>query len=1478
MKRYLSFAVWAVSLAGLIAGPLIAADTPPTLGSLLAEASQKQAAGNAAGAEDCLTRAAAMVASKDDSGRWAAAVWEFVRLGKSLDDSLPAVGRLAAMANEEMKHSLGAALVGGARSWVLNGETDKGGKLLTAIKGLTALQADLDLLQRSCVELCQAQVLAKAGDHVGASKSFEAAMKIAAGNEERLRDMYTVASRIVNDCIWARQPDAAAKYISFIIEGPGKAVAPFRLNVDVARMQASLGKLPDAESHLAQAAPLIKTKDDARAWSELAWLTITLAKSDTDAVAAYRRLAALAASDDANASLAATSLAGVQSFLCDGRYDKGIALMPPVKEFAATCVAATLPDNASSLQFVEQLAKAQASAKAGDIELSIRSFLAAQVLATDKPDRMRAVYSAAYTQAGVKAHGKDAAAVDKYASFLASVPGIAAFDLHYDLVNIRWQLGQVAVAQDEVVKAAGSAASDKDWQKLLGVLGNVVGASQPFDSAVELVNKLSPMCTSDAAKRTVAKACIGAANHHMRRDLAKGTCMLALAKGFAVASDDVKVPIAILEQLALVQERAKSNDINGSVTALAAAAGLAAGDPGWQNTVYEASFSLLHARVAAKDKTGAESVVAFITREPMLVDPWRVHIDVARIQRERQEFTAAETQLAQAAALLKPGNLTVHWADTVAGLFGSMKPEDAHAAFGRLAALATANEAKQRLAQSFLNLAGRELMQIRLERGRLALDEAKSIASQFEGLAETVGFLEQLAAAQTLAKDGNVTGAIEALAKAQGLAAQKPEWLNGVYSVGRLLAYARLQAADAQSSVQLARFLTQGCGTALDPWNFHVDMIGLNNALREFEVSKAFLTSAVPLLKTDAHVGTWCNLVWQVVSGSKQIEDGIAALNALAPYAKGTAAEAKLAETVTTGIRQWLLSGDFPRGIKMVPVMSSQTAPFPAHKPMVEFLSHLAKALELGQPSSSDASGTLEALKAAKAVAAQDKQRMNDLYRVAVTITRWRVGAGDVKTSPQLMAFLRQDCSSAAEPWVFHIDMAGLCMTTRERKEAEEHLAGLAASIKTDAEATTWSNTVWNLLEHMPAAEAAAALGRIAPLATTPVAKSNLARRLVAGTRSWLCGGGFDKGIAVLDITRQAAAGEAELQLAVSFLGHLAKAHEFGLAKKIDNCIEELKAAQTLAGEREDWLRDIYAVARVQARRRSQWRDRASCGKLFAFMMEGPGRAIRPFTLHSEIAWIYIDMHQSDGIAEAMKAVATAQNDQDWQRLHFVMGGAVGLSRTRQAAVDLLDLFESAANTEAARKLVGIVRSNFFLHRNEPADAESALAKVLPKEGKPDERFLTLMYCISDCYARTGAMPDAVRTFGLAEAMATAFTDAQRDKWFRFAYYGWDGQKRPLRLFAILEQALKAAADPSVKARLVPLAVEAAGAEGRHLEGAKMIREQQAGPEQYLLLVQSLVQYGSPQAAVEAAKSIPKEALDKDPSLAQKIQVLLGNK
>jgi len=59
MKRYLSFAVWAVSLAGLIAGPLIAADTPPTLGSLLAEASQKQAAGNAAGAEDCLTRAAA---------------------------------------------------------------------------------------------------------------------------------------------------------------------------------------------------------------------------------------------------------------------------------------------------------------------------------------------------------------------------------------------------------------------------------------------------------------------------------------------------------------------------------------------------------------------------------------------------------------------------------------------------------------------------------------------------------------------------------------------------------------------------------------------------------------------------------------------------------------------------------------------------------------------------------------------------------------------------------------------------------------------------------------------------------------------------------------------------------------------------------------------------------------------------------------------------------------------------------------------------------------------------------------------------------------------------------------------------------------------------------------------------------------------------------------------------------------------------
>jgi len=294
---------------------------------------------------------------------------------------------------------------------------------------------------------------------------------------------------------------------------------------------------------------------------------------------------------------------------------------------------------------------------------------------------------------------------------------------------------------------------------------------------------------------------------------------------------------------------------------------------------------------------------------------------------------------------------------------------------------------------------------------------------------------------------------------------------------------------------------------------------------------------------------------------------------------------------------------------------------------MAEFLSHLAKAWELGQPARAEITGTVEALRAAQASASQNKEWMKDLYRAAFTLAHGRIWAGDMKTPGQFVTFLTQGCGEAVEPWTLHTDLAALCNTIGDFNLAEASIASLAPLIKTDDQAGTWCNLLWELLNRRKTPdEAVAVLKHLAPLAPPPAAKAKLAETMVAGTRSWLTGDGFRRGLKILETTRDLAADSADLKTTIKLLGHLAKAHQLGVAKKIDDCVEELKVAQALAADDPELLRSVYAVARVQAGARASWKDRISCDKLVKFILEGPGKAVEPFTLHWNLAWIHLDL------------------------------------------------------------------------------------------------------------------------------------------------------------------------------------------------------------------------------------------------------------
>lgn len=1260
-----------------IGGMALAQEAPPasTLDGLLTKASQEQAAGNAANGEHALRQAAGLLKSTDDCNLWAAAVWSFVRNSKPFDDGLAAFGRLSALATSaDAKERLGRVFVENSRPYLVGSEFENGLKILNATKALATGPADLAARASFLECLGQAQALGESGDHPGAAKSFECATLRAAGKDDWLRDIYTIGLRVAYDRVWAHENDLAASYVGFLIQEPGAAVNPLSFNIDMARILNALGKLAEAESHLAKAAPLIKTKDEAKAWADLVWATVIYNKSVDEGVAAFKRLSPLAVTSETRATLAAVFLGGCRNYLTGGEYEKGIAILGTAREMASG-----MQEVADLVQFLDQMAQALTLGKAGNVDGCIQSFQAAQGLAAGKPDQLKDLYNAAFNQTYTRVRAKDAASVEKFVSFLVAGPGTAMepFALHDNLAWVRFDLGQMTAAREEVLKAAVAIKSDKDWQQLYWVLGGVV-ASQPAEAGVELVNKLSAMAASEEAKKVLAKVCVGVAGRYMAVEVGKGVQMLDLAKGLGIASDEVKIPISILEQLAQARTLAEANDFNASVNALKIAAGLAAGKADRLNNIYETGVNLVNARVAAKDKPGADAFLAFLTQEPTIVDPWRVQMEAARTENALQDFAAAEVRLAKAAPLIKNEGDADFWADLVLSLVSSVKSaDDASGAFGRLAALATTKDAKESLATCFLRGSRQCLAANQLENGQRILNAAKPVATEFADMAPLVQFLDELAVAQTLAKAGDGTGAIEALQAAQGVAAQKQDWMKDVYRVARSLAYARIWAGDKKSPEQLAGFLTQGCGAATDPWTYHTDLAKLQSTLGNLQVAEAGLSAAAPLTKTPEQAAAWSGLLWQVVAGGKSIDDGVALLK------------------------------------------------------------------------------------------------------------------------------------------------------------------------------------------------------RLAPLAPAPAAKAKLAELAVAGTRNWLAGGDFRKGLKVLGTTCEMATGMTDLQPTVQFIGHLAKAHELGLAKNIDGCIDSLKAAHAIAAGKPDLAKDVYNVAFTRMGNRAEWKDRPSCDKLIKFVLDGPGKSVQPFALHNDLAWTRFNLGQNkEARDEVMKAAAQITGDADWQRLYWILGGVVSESRPPQTGTELLDVLHSMATTDTARQLTGLVRAGFLIRQRKPADAEAVLNKILPKEGKPDERMLMTAYCISDRYASLGQIADACRTFARAEAIAKAFTEAERDHWFRFAYYGWDGKKIPFNVHALLKEAIQKTPDTAEKGRLLALYCEAAGANGAADDGIAFLREANAGAGMYVRIVREMLRHSDVTHAKKVVDAIMPEALNVDPAAAEELAKL----
>jgi len=1034
------------------------------------------------------------------------------------------------------------------------------------------------------------------------------------------------------------------------------------------------GNMAAAEDALKQAAPLAAGKDDATRWANAVWTFVMRSKSIDDGVAAFKRLAPLAASGDAKASLAAASLAGSRNYLRSGDFDKGITLFNGVRDFAAT-----VPNAAGLLQFLEQLAHGHALAKAGDVDGSIRAFQGAAVLAPSPADQVKDTYAAALVQAKIRAGAKDAPATEKYVAFLLSLPGsaVGSFAPHYDVGWIRHNLGQYGAARDEAL-AAAQAASEKEWQHLYYLLGTVLTWGESADASLALMDRLAPLALAPEAKKSLAKAGLSSAGRYLTsKDFQKGLEILDRVKALGFAAEEVTGVVPILEQIG--QARTAS-DVVASVNALKAAAGSAAGKPEWLNRIYEAAYGMAVARAQAKDKPGADAYGAFITTEMPAIDAWRMNTEMARLGLMLLDLPAAADHLVKAAPLMRSKGDANSWADIAAEVVAKVTDAtEASAAFGRISRAAATNDAKSSLAVSFLDAARKRLLEQKPDAAKRAVDEAKTVAMQFPDLSSTVQFVDQLVVAQSLASTGDGKGAVEALQGALGLAGQKEDLAKDLYRITQGIAWQRAYRADKDCAGQIAAFIAQNCAAAAEPYVFYSDLASLQYRIGNLEEAEAHLTTAAPLINTAEQARAWAETAWCLTSRNKTLDDGIAAL------------------------------------------------------------------------------------------------------------------------------------------------------------------------------------------------------GRLALLATTAEAKTALAQRLIQGTRQWLTGGDYAKGLSVLPVTDQIAAGLSAQQPMVQFIDHLGKAHELGAKNDIDGSINELKTAYAMTAGKQDMAKDVYQVCVIRAGAQVERGDRLSCDRLIGLIQEGLATAVKPCVLHRDLSVLRLRLHQTDEAREELLQAATeARDDDDWNYLSGMLAEVATWTAPAAANLQFLDAVGMLAKTNVAHRVVALARASMFAHQFRPAEAEAALKQVLPKEQVRDLQMLRMAYIIADTYSCLSQTADAYRMFTLAEMLGKSCTEAERDYWFRCVFYHANvgGRRIPLHFHSVLKQTAADASDAREKDRFLRLYAEAAGKVGLGEEAVQVLRDQNAQPGAFVELAAALVKSGKLAPARKALAAIPAAAVKDDATLAQKIDAV----
>ena len=969
-------------------------------------------------------------------------------------------------------------------------------------------------------------VLSGQGNHAGAIQALLEAREAARREKSATAHVFSLTIYLIRQRLAAKDRLTGEKLMAVLAETDWEGVSPYTRHRNRAELLMSCGKMNAATNALVAAAAGARTEGEWNGLAGYASALLVRTKSLEEQAAAVERLVGGKRPDEsekARTQVARAAVGIVRTKLSAWDVSEADVKGAATLLRAIQRSAAGLPEVGPGVKVVQQMLVAHERHRASDPKAAAAALGRGLELAK-QPAEVKSLSDAAgffmrqYSSAGnQRALAVFASLLSRQIGKQRGKPDFAACS---SLVGVQRQLGKWEAVEQMLGRMAAACRTEANWQ---GWVSEVLMLSRAkAKTPVAQMTFCDGMVSS--TKSTTAQALMTlrwlseARSLLTGTDVGQGQSLVAAIRKKPMVTPEAAAGLKLVVQMASAHAQAKAGEHEGALESLQAAYRLARGKKPAALDVFKETHYLMGQRVAAKDPRAAKGLATFMSSGPgREVDPWLLRTSLAEYKASVGDHEGAFAELQSAYELAKgnPGQaLTLFRAS--AALVQQRRLAKDTVMVDRLLAFMDGKLGKE--VPSY----ARYMSFVQLQRSLGNLTAAAEALVNMGAAAQTVGewntwsrYVSAFLPTLTTARDQ-----VDAFERMSGLtgpneARKARETLAGCMLgiVGRKLSRWTVREADVQDAglvlqiveehagripsvekqIQAGRWLLsahravltgdpqaalsalrKAYGNASDGGVTGADVYGAGAYfVRTLAANKSYPAAVEMVLFLHAGPGadrepkTWVELIWSMVKPDTPTEDCLLLCERLVPLASSPETKLLMLEKLLTKVRvdlsQQYEGKHMDRGRAIFNVLKGDAAKLPELTTRVKTLEQMIAAIE--RSGAGDASGAVEALRAACRPAREWPGAIDDLISETNCLIRKQLGAGAPDAATALGRFLTDDLvASLADSGPGDYKTTTQLLRRLRKWKAAEALTGKMASLcKTEADWDVWAGEVLSL-------------------------------------------------------------------------------------------------------------------------------------------------------------------------------------------------------------------------------------------------------------------------------------------------------------------------------------------------------------------------------------------------------------------------------